>query len=89
MASNGRLISSKDSEQRGADILNNDFSYDDTRADIVNKRREVRFKASHGLLIVFFLWILSVPVPDYRDCLLTDVASFSFSVSSILRRDFF
>ena len=34
---------------------------DKVELDAENRRRELHFKAKHSLLIVFFLWILSVP----------------------------
>jgi len=33
---------------------------EDDRVAAGNKRREIQFKASHALLIAFFLWILYV-----------------------------
>lgn len=62
MASNGSIVSSKDANQEKPGALDGLPDEDEARLAAVNKSKEIQFKASHGLLVVFFLWILYVLV---------------------------
>lgn len=58
MASNGRTFPSKDSNIEALKAFDAIRNENDAAIALTNKRREIHFKASHGLIVGFFLWIL-------------------------------
>ncbi|KAL8827303.1 MAG: hypothetical protein Q9191_003271 [Dirinaria sp. TL-2023a] len=60
MASNGEIIPFKDDHPITPHAPDHYLSDEDERIAATNKRKETQFKASHGLVVAFFLWILLV-----------------------------
>ena len=66
MASNGKIIPSKDANSAAPQPPDHHSNDDAEGISATNKRKEIQFKTSHGLVIVFFLWILYASAYNQR-----------------------